>query len=607
MPASTCTQTATNSPPTESALSQTVGIHSGRSIAPWDDIDTSPTVGLASDRTPHRGRAATVSLLPHSPLGASEAALRLSPNTLAAVAEQAGLAAGPPGGLSAVAAIKFFKRSLLPSGTLNAIWKSSGLPSASTSNAMVSEAHFHAILQRVFEASNGVAFWEPGTADEAAAAGRRLREEAAHQQRQHRQPEQQQREKPARGGHEVAVAPLVVGEQRRVTVYRAGASESGAVLIVLTSDMTWKAFVAKASAKLGLPELLDGTTHRATVIVTTEEGAVVDELEALRDGDRVAVAQTTRGDNDSQRKSSQKTDLTEIQIGAQIGKGSFGTVYRGKWRGTDVAIKKLSTEDGVAHGIQDFRGEIATHAKLRHPNIVLFLGAVTEPPELCLVTEYVERGNLFDLLHEDDGRSNGTVLRNETIIAMALDVCRGMAYLHGFRPPLLHRDLKSSNLLVGLEGSIKICDFGLSAVSHDSGSKEAGGGTTGNVCGTAQWMAPEILQRGFFTAAADVYSFGVVLGEMISGEVPWHGLDAAAVAVRVCLQGLRPHLPPSTPTAMADLTSRCVHEEPDSRPTFRQLLELTNGLGDRDHCDAGKDNDDIEFADRRRSTGNQAW
>ncbi len=381
------------------------------------------------------------------------------------------------------------------------------------------------------------------------------------------------------------------GVHRRVTVYRVDdRGGTGGALIVLTSGMTWAAFIAKIAAKLSLVEQ-PRTARRVELVVTTHDGAVVDELEALRDGDRLAVSQVTRaGGSERQDPSStgfQNTDLAEIHIGAEIGNGSFGTVYRGRWRGTDVAIKKLScsAQAGALQAAEDFRSEIATLGMLRHPNIVLFLGAVTEPPELCLVTEFVERGNLFDLLHEEDGRSNGMTLSNKTLVTMALDVCRGMAYLHGFQPPLLHRDLKSSNLLCGPGGSIKICDFGLSTMANVNGSTEARPGNKGTVCGTAQWMAPEILQREVFTSAADVYSFGVVLGEMISGEVPWRGLDAAAVAVRVCLEGLRPELPPGASAPIADLTARCVHENPSSRPSFRELLELLQSLLESSCCD----------------------
>jgi serine/threonine protein kinase len=391
--------------------------------------------------------------------------------------------------------------------------------------------------------------------------------------------------------------------QRRVTVYRAAdRGETGGALIVITSGMTWEAFVEKVASKLCLVEH-PGTAHLVTLVVATPDGAAIDEVEALRDGDRLAVSRVTRtggGDiRDSNSSGFQNTDLAEIHLGAAIGNGSFGTVYRGRWRGTEVAIKKLScsAQAGALQAVEDFRTEIATLGMLRHPNIVLFLGAVTEPPELCLVTEFVERGNLFDLLHEEDGRSNGTVLSTKAVVTMALDVCRGMAYLHGFQPPLLHRDLKSSNLLCGPGGSIKICDFGLSTVANVSDSTEMQDGNKGRVCGTAQWMAPEILQHEVFTGAADVYSFGVVLGEMISGEVPWRGLNAPAVAVRVCLEGLRPDLPPGTPSPVADLTARCVHEFPTSRPAFRELLELLSSLLESSCCDGvdagGRDDGEV--------------
>lgn len=125
---------------------------------------------------------------------------------------------------------------------------------------------------------------------------------------------------------------------------------------------------------------------------------------------------------------------------------------------------------------------------------------------------------------------------------MAQDVSRGMAYLHGFSPPILHRDIKSTNLLVGDGHCIKLCDFGLSRVKVAQKDTEKNL-AAGDQVGTPQWMAPEILQNEDYSELSDVYSFGVVLCEILTREVPWYGLDTVSIVFAVCVQEARPTLP----------------------------------------------------------------
>nr|CAD1818086.1 unnamed protein product [Ananas comosus var. bracteatus] len=102
---------------------------------------------------------------------------------------------------------------------------------------------------------------------------------------------------------------------------------------------------------------------------------------------------------------------------------------------------------------------------LRHPNIVLFMGAVTEPPNLSIVTEYLSRGSLYRLLHNSSARE---VLDERRRLNMAFDVAKGMNYLHRRNPPIVHRDLKSPNLLVDKKYTVKVCDFGLSRLKANT-------------------------------------------------------------------------------------------------------------------------------------------
>ncbi|KAF8107240.1 hypothetical protein N665_0124s0035 [Sinapis alba] len=205
----------------------------------------------------------------------------------------------------------------------------------------------------------------------------------------------------------------------------------------------------------------------------------------------------------------------DLTIGEQIGQGSCGTVYHGLWFGSDVAVKVFSKQEYSEEIITSFRQEVSLMKRLRHPNVLLFMGAVTSPQRLCIVTEFLPRGSLFRLLQR-----NTSKLDWRRRIHMASDIARGMNYLHHCSPPIIHRDLKSSNLLVDRNWTVKVADFGLSRIKHETYL------TTKTGRGTPQWMAPEVLRNEAADEKSDVYSFGVVLWELVTEKIPWENLNA---------------------------------------------------------------------------------
>ncbi|CAI5527461.1 unnamed protein product [Closterium sp. Naga37s-1] len=146
----------------------------------------------------------------------------------------------------------------------------------------------------------------------------------------------------------------------------------------------------------------------------------------------------------------------DIQLGQEVGHGACGTVYHGTWNGSDVAVKVFARHDISGDFMRDFKKEIRIMEKLRHPNILLFMGAVASLDHLAIVTEFLPRGSLFRLLHR---RTAG--LTRLRLLRMALDVARGVNYLHKCSPPVVHHDLKSANLLVDRNWTVKVGDFGL--------------------------------------------------------------------------------------------------------------------------------------------------
>ena len=154
---------------------------------------------------------------------------------------------------------------------------------------------------------------------------------------------------------------------------------------------------------------------------------------------------------------------SEIEVDERIGVGGFAIVYHGMYRGCEVAVKKLRVSRMSAKAIRDFHSEVVLMRALRHPNIVIFMGLVMDP--VCLVTEYCHNGNLFDLLHDtvDENEEHYAVqIPWQRRVRIALDVARGMNFLHTSTPIIIHRDLKSLNILVDEKWTAKVSDFGLS-------------------------------------------------------------------------------------------------------------------------------------------------
>ncbi|AQK71412.1 Serine/threonine-protein kinase CTR1 [Zea mays] len=205
---------------------------------------------------------------------------------------------------------------------------------------------------------------------------------------------------------------------------------------------------------------------------------------------------------------------SELVLKEKIGAGSFGTVHRADWNGS-VAIMR----------------------SLRHPNIVLLMGAVTQPPNLSIVTEYLSR------------------------------CAKGMNYLHKRNPPIVHRDLKSPNLLVDKKYTVKVCDFGLSRLKANTflSSKTA--------AGTPEWMAPEVLRDEPSNEKSDVYSFGVILWELMTLQQPWSNLNPAQVVAAVGFKGQRLEIPSSVDPKVAAVIESCWVREPWRRPSFASIME----------------------------------
>uniref|UniRef100_A0A5B7AGN7 non-specific serine/threonine protein kinase n=1 Tax=Davidia involucrata TaxID=16924 RepID=A0A5B7AGN7_DAVIN len=257
----------------------------------------------------------------------------------------------------------------------------------------------------------------------------------------------------------------------------------------------------------------------------------------------------------------------DLQIAERIGIGSYGDVYHADWNGTEVAVKKFMDQDISGDALVQFKCEVEIMLRLRHPNVVLFMGAVTHSPNLSILTEFLPRGSLFKLLH----RTN-TQLDEKRRMRMTLDVAKGMNYLHTSHPVIVHRDLKTPNLLVDKNWVVKVCDFGLSRMKHDTFL------SSNSTAGTPEWMAPEVLRNEPSNEKSDVYSFGVILWELATLRIPWSGLNSMQVVGAVGFQSRHLDIPEEVDPMVAQIITDCWHNEPQLRPSFGQLISRLKRL-----------------------------
>ncbi|MCL7049260.1 hypothetical protein MKW94_017160 [Papaver nudicaule] len=260
---------------------------------------------------------------------------------------------------------------------------------------------------------------------------------------------------------------------------------------------------------------------------------------------------------------------SELELKEKIGAGSFGTVHRADWNSSEVAVKILMEQDFHVERFKEFIREVAIMRRLRHPNIVLFMGAVTRPPNLSIVTEYLSRGSLYRLLHKSGTRE---MLDEKRRLSMAFDVAKGMNYLHRHNPPIVHRDLKSPNLLVDKKYTVKVCDFGLSRLKANTFLSSK------SVAGTPEWMAPEVLRDEPSNEKSDIYSFGVILWELVTLQPPWVNLNAAQVVAAVGFKNRRLEIPNNVNPQVAELIEACWAYEPWKRPSFASIMETLKAM-----------------------------
>ncbi|XP_009408199.2 serine/threonine-protein kinase STY46 isoform X1 [Musa acuminata AAA Group] len=252
-------------------------------------------------------------------------------------------------------------------------------------------------------------------------------------------------------------------------------------------------------------------------------------------------------------------DFQLLKFGCKVASGSYGDLYRGTYCSQDVAIKILKPERVNVDMQREFAQEVFIMRKVRHKNVVQFIGACTKPPSLCIVTEFMSGGSVYDFLHKQKG-----VFKLPALLRVAIDVSKGMNYLH--QNNIIHRDLKAANLLMDENEVVKVADFGVARVKAESGVMTA-------ETGTYRWMAPEVIEHKPYDHKADVFSFAIVMWELLTAKLPYEYLTPLQAAVGVVQKGLRPTIPKNTHPKLAELLEKCWQQDPAVRPDFSEILE----------------------------------
>lgn len=257
-----------------------------------------------------------------------------------------------------------------------------------------------------------------------------------------------------------------------------------------------------------------------------------------------------------------------------IGQGAFGPVYKAQMStGETVAVKVLATDS--KQGEKEFQTEVMLLGRLHHRNLVNLIGYCAEKGQHMLIYVYMSKGSLASHLYSENHEPLSWDLR----VNIALDVARGLEYLHdGAVPPVIHRDIKSSNILLDQSMRARVADFGLSR--EEMVDKHAA-----NVRGTFGYLDPEYISTRAFTKKSDVYSFGVLLFELIAGRNPQQGLMEYVELAAMNTEGkvgweeivdsrLDGKFDVQELNEVAALGYKCVNRVPRKRPSMRDIVQV---------------------------------
>ncbi|KYQ90942.1 ankyrin repeat-containing protein [Tieghemostelium lacteum] len=270
-------------------------------------------------------------------------------------------------------------------------------------------------------------------------------------------------------------------------------------------------------------------------------------------------------------------DHSDLEYTLKLGSGSSGKVYKGIYKGKEVAVKVLKSITTQSQ-LEEFKKEFQIMGSIRSQFMVTFYGACIEP-KLCMVMEYCSRDSLYHVMN-----TKKYDIGWDRFFQFTMQMTLGIQCLHNWSPQIVHRDFKSLNLLVNEDWECKVSDFGLSRFNTADNLE-----TLGKIRGTFAYCSPEVANGSgsLYTTKSDVYSIGIVFWELIvrvmTGEYsrPYSEYPHIKMDFQIMLnskEGLRPTLPLDTPVGLVNLFKQCVHQFSDKRPSCEEIIVSLNQL-----------------------------
>lgn len=366
--------------------------------------------------------------------------------------------------------------------------------------------------------------------------------------------------------------------QQRRDVYKSSsegddaAHASGPRASVSSMSSTWRATSSDHTRTRTQPRrssLASPTSTGSTADIVSTSSSDTATLNAIWRDPAVAAA---------------RVPFEEIRMRSLLCRGAFGEVFDGSFRGQRVAIKRLLPETRQnLESLEYFMLEVRMMASLSHVRVVTFLGVAWDAmKDLCIVTELMAHGDLRKVLQKWTQRGEPVGWRDPRKLRIAVHVAEALTYLHSLSPKLIiHRDLKSRNVLVDERWDAKLSDFGVSRESSSQVTRTL----TANI-GSSLWMAPEIMLGENYNESADVFSFGVVLTELDTHALPYQSvatpdgrrLPEPAILHMVTMGSVQAEFSPESRADVVALGRRCLSLDPTVRPSARELVDQLQAM-----------------------------
>jgi ankyrin repeat protein/tRNA A-37 threonylcarbamoyl transferase component Bud32 len=259
-------------------------------------------------------------------------------------------------------------------------------------------------------------------------------------------------------------------------------------------------------------------------------------------------------------------------------RGAGGELYKARWRGLRVVVKSCKNMVGNRQALLDLGNEIALLSTVRHPNLIMFLGAsfAVFPPVLLM--EYAQGGTLEERIVR--AAYDGQALPRREKVKFTYELALALNFLHLCRPSIVHRDLKPSNILLTADLNVRVTDFGLSKFIPSKNRKLGDTFKMTGETGSYRFMAPEVFKHEQYNEKVDVYSFALIVYWMQTGIKPFVQLADPVAAVRAAaVDGLRPNFSPNFDKGIKNLLSATWEQLPEKRPSFAEVLDMLEKLG----------------------------